>query len=30
MVAIDSVELDQIEVLDVSTPERPVLTMRTV
>jgi cell division protein FtsQ len=29
MVAIDSVELDQIEVLDVSTPERPVLTMRT-
>jgi hypothetical protein len=29
MVAIDSVELDDVEVLDVSTPERPVLTMRT-
>jgi cell division protein FtsQ len=29
MVAIDTVELEAIEVLDVSTPERPVLTMRT-
>jgi cell division protein FtsQ len=30
IVAIDGVELDQIEVLDVSTPERPVLTMRAI
>ncbi len=29
MVAIDGVDVAQIEVLDVSTPERPVLTMRT-